>query len=141
MGSAIIVAVVVGAGVAIQVAVLGRAAERIHALAVSLALQMAGVMVGLAWASMVRGWSDVGRSVVAWWWLPLGAFGWMLVGGLGYASRTLGVSLTLGIAVTVQLVVGYGLDVRAGRAPLEPQALAGLALVIVGLTVFATRAT
>jgi hypothetical protein len=65
----------------------------------------------------------------------------MLVGGLGYASRTLGVSLTLGIAVTVQLVVGYGLDVRAGRAPLEPQALAGLALVIVGLTVFATRAT
>jgi hypothetical protein len=50
MSSGYVVAGLVGIGIALQVAIVGRASNTAHPLAVSLALQVAGVAVAGAWA-------------------------------------------------------------------------------------------
>ena len=59
MSSGYIVAGLVGIGVAIQVAIIGRPANTAHPLAVSLAVLTSGVGVGGTWATITGSWSDV----------------------------------------------------------------------------------
>ena len=94
MGSAFVVAVAVGIGVAGQVAILGRRSGELHPLAISVSLQFAGLLVGTVWAVSQRAWSDVTTVFVQWWWIPVGALGWLLVAALGFASHRIGVAPT-----------------------------------------------
>lgn len=140
MGNAYAVAVAVGVGIAIQVAILGRSSGRFHPLAISVALQLAGLLVGTLWMVSQRAWSDVTTVVAQWWWVPLGALGWMLVAALGFASNRIGVAPTLGLAVASQLVVGLGMDVRSGVATLGVRPIGGVALLVAGLVLISGRA-
>jgi transporter family-2 protein len=133
MGSALLVAVAVGVAVAVQVAVLGGVTRRMNPLGVSLALQVAGVVAGALWATAAGGWQVVPSAMRSWWWVPLGVVGWILVAALGYASGRIGVTVTLGVAVAVQLVVGLLFDVVRGQTVFGPRPLVGVLLLVAGV--------
>jgi len=139
MGIAYAVAIAVGAGVAIQVAILGGASGKLHPLAISVALQLAGLLVGMLWMVWQRAWSDLTTVVAEWWWVPLGVLGWLLVAALGFASNRIGVAATLGLAVGAQLVVGLGVDARRGVATLGARPVGGVILLVAGLALISGR--
>ena len=133
MGSALLVAVAVGVAIAAQVALLGSAADRMPPLAVSLALQVAGVLAGALWVTATGGWHSVLAATRFWWWVPLGVLGWLLVAALGFASARIGVTATLGVSVAVQLLVGLAIDGVQGRVVLGPRPLIGVLLLAGGV--------
>lgn len=133
MGSAIGVAVGIGIAVAIQVAVLGRASKTWHPLGISLALQVAGVLVGGIWAIHQRTWSDVWHITLQWWWLALGALGWGIVAALGFSAARVGVSVTLAYVVAAQLLTGLVVDQMMGQLEVGVRHPVGVALLVLGL--------
>lgn len=140
MAPALVVAVGIGIAIALQVATLRGAGQHRDPLAISLALQVAGVLAGTAWMLAQRQWPAVLATVRAWWWLPLGVVGWLVVGALGFAAQRLGITVTLGVSVGAQLLLGLLLDVRAGVITLQPRPLLGGLLLVVGVLLLLPRA-
>ena len=138
MGSALVVAAVIGAAIAIQVGIVGRTGERFNVLAISTVLQVGGVAAGIVWLAVRSGWGEVAAIARLWWWFPLGVVGWLLVAGLGFASGRVGVATTLAIAVTSQLGMGLAIDSGAGLR-VGAQSLLGLALLVAGTVLVTTR--
>lgn len=140
MAVAIVVAVGVGLAVAVQSSILGSASRSLHPLSVSLALQLAGMSIGLLWALHARAWTEVLIVVRQWWWVPLGLVGLVVVAAIGFASARLGVVTTLALIVAAQLLTGLALDVLSGAVELGPRQPLGVALVIGGVIVLSARA-
>ncbi len=139
MGSALVVAAVIGAAIAIQVGIVGRTGERFNVLAISTVLQVGGVAAGIVWLAVRSGWGEVAAIArLWWWWFPLGVVGWLLVAGLGFASARVGVATALAIAVTSQLSVGLAIDSGAGLR-VGAQSLLGLVLLVAGTVLVTTR--
>ncbi len=138
MGSALVVAAVIGAAIAIQVGIVGRTGERFNVLAISTVLQVGGVAAGIVWLAVRSGWGEVAAIARLWWWFPLGVVGWLLVAGLGFASGRVGVATALAIAVTSQLSVGLAIDSGAGLR-VGAQSLLGLVLLVAGTVLVTTR--
>jgi uncharacterized membrane protein YdcZ (DUF606 family) len=111
--SGVVIAALVGVGIAVQVRVLGSASSEHHPLSVSLALLLPGVLAGLVWATVRREWHVVDAVTRTWWWIPLGVVGWLVVAALGAASARIGVAATLAVSIAVQLAVGLLLDMRS----------------------------
>lgn len=139
MATALVVAVGIGVAIAVQAATLSGAAQERHPLAISLALQIAGVLAGTAWMLAQRQWLPVIAIARAWWWLPLGVVGWLVVAALGFAAQRLGVTVTLGVSVGVQLLFGLALDVRGAVIALQPRTLLGGLLLIAGVLLLLPR--
>ena len=78
MGSALLVAAVIGAAIAIQVSIVGRTGERFNLLAISTVLQMAGLVAGIVWIAVRSGWGEIAAITRLWWWVPLGVIGMLL---------------------------------------------------------------
>jgi uncharacterized membrane protein YdcZ (DUF606 family) len=131
MGAA--VAVSVGLVIAVQAAVLSRASTQLSALAVSLGLQLSGVLVAAIWATTTHGWTSVVRVAGSWWWIPLGAAGWLVVAALGFAAARLGVAPALAIVVVTQLGAGLVLDAVTDATMPTGRQLAGIVVLGVGL--------
>lgn len=127
------VAVSVGLVIAVQAAVLSRASTQFPVLAVSLGLQISGVLVAAVWATSMDGWSSVVRVAGSWWWIPLGAAGWLVVAALGFASARLGVAPALAIVVVTQLGAGLVLDAVTDATMPTARQLAGVVVLGVGL--------
>lgn len=140
MGSGFVVAVLIGAGIAIQVGVLGRSVTDTNPLAVSFALQISGVLAATAWATSRGVWVDVVSIGRNWWWIPLGVGGWVLVAALGFASSRIGVAPTLAISVAVQLLTALVIDTTTGSGQLGPRPLLGAAMVLGGAVLVSTAA-
>ena len=138
MGSALVVAAVIGAAIAIQVGIVGRTGERFNLLAISTVLQVGGVTAGIVWLAVRSEWGEVAAIARLWWWFPLGVVGWLLVAGLGFASARVGVATALAIAVTTQLSVGLAIDSGAGLR-VGAQSLLGLVLLVAGTVLVTTR--
>ncbi len=138
MGSALVVAAVIGAAIAIQVGIVGRTGERFSVLAISTVLQVGGVAAGIVWLAVRSGWGEVAAIARLWWWFPLGVVGWLLVAGLGFASARVGVATALAIAMTSQLSVGLAIDSGAGLR-VGAQSLLGLVLLVAGTVLVTTR--
>jgi uncharacterized membrane protein YdcZ (DUF606 family) len=113
MSSGIVVAVLVGVGIALQVSIVGRAAGGTNPLAISLALQLSGVMVAAVWATSRGSWPEVLAIGRYWWWIPLGVGGWIVVAALGFAAHRIGVAPTLALSIAAQLVAGLIIDAVA----------------------------
>lgn len=92
MALAVLIALIVGATIALQAATIGRLTIAINPLTISLSLMVSGVVIGGVWASLHSAWTDVATVARLWWWLPLGAAGWLIVGALGWTSERLGVT-------------------------------------------------
>jgi len=135
----ILVALVTGVAIAGQVAIVGRTSARVHPLAISFALQAAGVLVGLAWVLWSRSWPGVSEVARAGWWIPLGVLGWVVVAALGFSSARLGTGATLALAITAQVVAGLTLDRLTGSLELGLPQVAGAALLVVGAALVVWR--
>ena len=107
---AVAVALGIGAAIAVQVTLVGRASTATHPLAVSLALQIAGVIVGTIWALRRAAWPELTDLATQWWLVPLGALGWGVVAALGFAAARLGTSRTLALVIAAQLTAGLVID-------------------------------
>ena len=132
------IAAAIGAAIAIQVGIIGRAADRFDVLAVSMVLQIGGLAAALVWSTVRSNWSqllEIGRT---WWWLPLGIAGWVIVAGLGYASARAGVAAVLGVSVASQLVTGLGLDAGSGT-PIGVRGALGVILLTAGVVLVVQR--
>lgn len=138
MSSGYIVAGLVGIGIAIQVAIVGRASNTAHPLAVSLALQIAGVAVAGVWASLNGAWTEVAGVARLWWWIPLGVGGWIVVAALGFAASRVGVAAVLAVSVGAQLFAGLAIDAVVGSNVLGSRSFIGVALVLCGVLVMTT---
>lgn len=138
MSSGYVVAGFVGIGIAVQVAIVGRASNTAHPLAVSLALQIAGVIVAAGWATINGSWSDVAAVVRQWWWIPLGIGGWIVVAALGFAATRIGVAAVLALSVAAQLIAGLVIDASAGSNLVGVRSFVGAALVVSGVIAMTT---
>lgn len=139
MPSAVIVALVVGSAIAVQVGIVGRASRTLHPLVISLALQAAGLLVGLGWLLWSRTWPQLPQVIGQWWWLPLGIAGWVLVAALGFSAARLGASATLALVIGAQLVVGLGLDQAAGELEIAAPQVLGAVLLVSGAVLISWR--
>lgn len=115
MAVAVLVALVVGATIALQAAIIGRLSGTVHPLTISLSLLVSGILAGGLWVIRQTAWTDVATVARQWWWLPLGAAGWLIVGALGWTSARLGVAQALAIVIGAQLSMGPGGRCRAGH--------------------------
>ncbi|NIA24781.1 MAG: hypothetical protein GWP04_04365 [Gammaproteobacteria bacterium] len=138
MSSGYIIAGLVGMGIALQVALVGRASSNAHPLAVSLALQLSGVAVAATWATTSGAWSDVAAVTRLWWWIPLGIGGWVVVAALGFASSRVGVAAVLAVAVGAQLISGLAIDAATGTSLVGPRSFLGVAVILSGVIMLTT---
>lgn len=138
MSSGYVVAGFVGIGIAVQVAIVARASDTAHPLAVSLALQIAGIIVAAGWATINGSWPEVATVARQWWWIPLGVGGWIVVAALGFAASRIGVAAVLTLSVGAQLTAGLVIDVSAGTNIVGTRSLLGAALVVLGVITMTT---
>lgn len=138
MDSGHVVAVSVGIGIAIQVAIVGRTSAVMHPLAVSFALLMSGVVAAAGWATASGAWADVGTVARSWWWIPLGVGGWVVVAAYGYAANRVGVAAALGLSIGAQIALGTILDTVRHGSSMDLRTLLGIVLIVGGAAVVAT---
>lgn len=135
MGSGLVIVVLVGIGIAVQVAVLGRTARETDPLAVAFALQISGVAVAAVWATTKGTWGDVLAIGRYWWWIPLGAGGWVVVAALGFAAERIGVAATVSVSVATQVLTAFAIDSSTGSGHVGARSVLGAALVLGGVIV------
>jgi transporter family-2 protein len=133
----VLVAILVGLAVAVQVRILGASSSQYHPLSISFALQLAGVLAGLAWVTAQGDWRTITSVVVSWWWLPLGVGGWCVVASLGFSSARLGVATVLSVSIAAQLVAGLLLDARTTDRGLSVPSVVGATMVVTGVALIA----
>lgn len=139
MALAVLVAIVVGATIALQAATIDRLSNTINPLTISLSLLVSGILIGSVWASLQSAWTDVATVGRQWWWLPLGAAGWLIVGALGWTSERLGVAQALALVIGARLSMALMIDVARGTIIVGPRPVIGLVLIVVGTSLL--RAT
>jgi uncharacterized membrane protein YdcZ (DUF606 family) len=132
MALAVVVALVVGATIALQAATISRLSNAINPLTISLSLLVSGLLVGGVWAILHSVWTDIATVGRQWWWLPLGAAGWLIVGALGWTSERLGVAQALALVIGAQLSTALVIDVARGPVVIGPCPVIGLVLIVVG---------
>lgn len=131
MNSGYLVAALVGIGIGVQVAIVGKTASSVNPLTISLALQISGVVAAGLWACRHNQWGDVVSVAGMWWWIPLGVGGWAVVAALGFSANRIGVASALAVSIGAQLLIGVVADsLRDGN--LDTRAALGAALVVVG---------
>lgn len=135
----VLLAVCAGVAIAVQVALVARAADRASALAISMWVQLGGAAAALA-IIVVRGrLGELGDSgVLVWAWLPAGICGTVIISSLATATTQVGVATALGVSVAVQLVASLAWDRQQGLLERPVQALAGIVLLSAGAVVVAT---
>lgn len=135
MGSGFAVAMLVGVGIGVQVAIIGRSSATTSPLAVSFALQLAGSAAAVLWATRHGAWTDVVAVARQWWWIPLGIVGWVIVAGLAYASRQAGAAAALSVAVASQLTTGLVFDAAMNVRHIGPRHALGILLIAAGVVI------
>ena len=135
----VLLAVAAGIAIAVQVALVGRAADRASALALTMWVQLGGAAAALAIIAVRGRIADVGDSgVLAWAWLPAGVCGTIIVSALATATTQVGLATALSVSVAVQLAASTLWDHNQGLLERPLQALAGVALLSAGAVVVAT---
>ncbi|MGH3442359.1 MAG: DMT family transporter [Nitriliruptorales bacterium] len=128
----VLVALGIGAAIAIQAVAISSLTGAVHPLAISLSLLVSGLVVGIGWATVHGAWPEVLVVARQWWWLPLGAAGWAIVAALGWTVARLGAAAGLSLIVAAQLTAALVIDAGRGHALVGPRSLAGAALLVVG---------
>jgi uncharacterized membrane protein YdcZ (DUF606 family) len=139
VGTGILIAIAAGVLIGVQVAALGRYSRTASSLTVSLLVQLGGLVAAVAWTSVRQSWSTVLAAAEGWWWLPVGAAGWLVLAALGSASSRAGVATALASAFAAQLIVGLAWDARMGLGGFNGRAAAGAILLIVGAYLISSR--
>ena len=122
-----LIAVVAGIAVALQGQLMGTM-DRLAGTATSVFITygLGAAIAAIVW--LARGRPVEGLRQIPWYAWSAGAFGLVIVGGIGYAAPRLGLAKTLVITVAAQLIAAMVLD----RA-FDLQRAAGLLLTIAGV--------
>lgn len=136
----LLVALGIGAAIALQTATVGHLSGEVHPLTISLALLLSGVAVASTWASVRHAWPEVLAVTGRWWWLPLGIAGWAIVAALGWTASRLGVAVALAVVVGSQLTVGLVVDAIRGTGTVSWRAVGGVILVVAGAALLSSNA-
>ncbi len=128
MARGLMVAVIVGAGIALQVRFLGRLSGGAGPVVVGLLVSAAGTCGAASWIAVTGDWASVGRTLVHPGWVAAGLLGLAIVGGLGVAAARGGATAALAGSIAGQLILGVLLDRIDGRE--VRLALVGGALVL-----------
>ena len=135
----VLLAVLAGVCIAVQVAFVGRAADRANALAIAMWVQVGGAVVAFAVLALRGRWGDLtDAGALAWAWLPAGICGTVIVSSLASASTTVGVATALGVSVAVQLAASLVWDHNQGLVERPIQAVVGVVLLSAGAWAVAT---
>ncbi len=110
MARGIVVALVVGGGIALQVRLLGRVSGDAGPLVVGLLVSVAGAGATLLAVALTSDWGAVGRAAGQPHWIAAGVLGAAIVAGLGVAGARSGTTVALAGSIAGQLVVGAVLD-------------------------------
>jgi transporter family-2 protein len=110
MARGLVIAVIVGAGIAVQVRLLGRMSGDTGPLTVGLLVSAAGVAATLVAVAITSDWAAIARAAWRPEWVAAGALGAAIVAGLGIAADRGGTIVALVGAIAGQLVVGAFLD-------------------------------
>lgn len=137
--SGVLLAVAAGVAIAVQVGLIGRAAETRSAIAVAAFVQGAGLLAALTMV-LVRGRaSDLADTVpLVGFWVPAGIAGTIIVSTMAASASQVGVATAVGVSVAVQLVAGLLWDVRQDIVDRPLQALVGVVLLGAGAWLVAT---
>lgn len=138
MGSAVVVAIGIGVAIAAQVTVVGQASRAASPLLISFGLQLAGAGVAAIWTALQGDWNELWASA-GWWWVPIGALGWAIVGALGFSASRLGASTSLALVVAAQLLAALGLDRATDQLDVHPRHLLGVILLVAGVILISAR--
>ncbi len=123
----LLIAVVAGIAVAIQGQLMGTM-DRLAGTATSVFITygLGALLAAAIW--LVRGRPVAHLREIPWYAWSAGAFGLVIVGGIGYAAPRLGLARTLVITVAAQLLMAMVLD-----RTFDARRVAGLALTIAGV--------
>lgn len=144
MPVAVTAAVVAGALVAVQTALLGAFGARMPALVAAAWVQVAGAVAGVLLVVVTRSEPSLAAVRAAPWGLAAGVAGVLLVTGITFAVGGIGIASTLAIVTGAQLLVAFGLESSGigGRAvALDPVRVVGAVVIVVGVYLVAGRGT
>lgn len=135
----VLLSVLAGFCIALQVALIGRAADTRSALAIAMFVQGGGFLAALT-VLLLRGKAaDIAdTATIVGTWLPAGISGTIIVAALASASSSVGVATALGVSVAVQLAASLAWDVRTDLVGRPAQALVGVILLSLGAWLVAT---
>ena len=125
----IVVAILAGVAVAVQGQFMGtmdRAAGTITSVLITYGL--GALIAAIVWVA--KGRPVEGVKQIPWYAWSAGAFGLVIVAGIGYAAPRLGLARTLVVTVAAQLVAAMIIDRQ-----FDLTRLAGLALTVAGVWV------
>jgi uncharacterized membrane protein YdcZ (DUF606 family) len=105
-----VIAVIVGAVIAVQVRMLGRVSAYAGPHVVGFLVSAASVAAALIAVAAVRDWAAVVHIGMRPDWFVAGALGVFAIAGLGAASARAGTALTVAGSIAGQLVAGAVLD-------------------------------
>lgn len=140
MAIPVVVALGIGAAIALQATAVSSITDTVHPLTISLALLASGIVVAATWATARSAWPDTLTVVGHWWWLPLGAIGWGIVAALGWTAGRLGVAVALSLVVGSQLTVALVINLARGGA-VGWRSVAGVAFLVWGAVLLAAPST
>lgn len=123
----LLIAVAAGIAVALQGQLMGTM-DRLAGTATSVFITygVGAVIAALIW--LAKGRPVEGIRSIPWYAWTAGAFGLIIVGGIGYAAPRLGLAKTLVITVAAQLVMAVVLD-----RSFDARRMAGIAVTIAGV--------
>lgn len=128
-----------GVAIALQVALVGRAADTRSPLAIAMYVQLSGFLAALAVLAVRGRLAEVtAAATVVGLWVPAGLAGTVIVASLASASAQVGVATALGVSVAVQLAASLAWDARSALVMRPAQAVVGVVLLSAGAWLVAT---
>jgi bacterial/archaeal transporter family-2 protein len=136
-------AILAGALIAVQSALIGAFGERVTPFVASTWVHLGGLVVGvaavLAAPRLGFEWAAVRQAP---WGLLAGVAGLLLVTGIAVAVSGLGLASTLAIVTGVQLLLGFVIEsvgVLERTIALDPVRVGGAALIVLGVYLVVSR--
>jgi uncharacterized membrane protein YdcZ (DUF606 family) len=135
----VLLAATAGVAIALQVALVGRAAETRSAIAIAMFVQLGGLVAALTILVLRGRFGEITAAAgIPWLWIPAGIAGTIIVSSLASASSQIGVAAALGVSVAVQLAASLAWDVRWQLVARPTQAAVGIVLLGAGAWLVAT---
>jgi uncharacterized membrane protein YdcZ (DUF606 family) len=135
----VLLAMLAGVCIALQVALIGRAADGRSALAIAMFVQGGGFATALAFLLLRGKAGDIAdTATIVGTWLPAGVAGTIIVAALASSASQVGVATALGVSVAIQLAASLAWDQHTHLVARPVQALLGVALLAAGAWLVAT---
>lgn len=143
MNLALPAAILAGALIAVQSAIIGAFGERVHPFVASTWVHLGGLVFAVIGILVVpRFGFELGAVRQAPWALLGGVAGVLLVTGIAVAVGGIGLASTLAVVTGVQLLVGFGIETYGlvdRTVAIDPLRIGGALLIVTGVYLVVSR--